>query len=70
MGICERQSPAGSGEVLRTTETGNATGAKFRSISTLKAPIPAIVRDSQRSAFVFSGYTYTGLLYYLYTAVF
>ena len=38
MGICERQSPAGSGEVLRTTKTGNATGAKFRSTSTLKAP--------------------------------
>ena len=29
----------GSGEVLRTTKTGNATGAKFRSTSTLKAPI-------------------------------
>ena len=29
---------AGSGEVLRTTETGNATSAKCRSTSTLKAP--------------------------------
>ena len=28
-----------AGEVLRTTKTGNATGAKFRSTSTLKAPI-------------------------------
>ena len=28
----------GSGEVLRTTKTGNAIGAKFRSTSTLKAP--------------------------------
>ena len=40
MNICRRQSPAGSGEVLlRTTKTGNATGVKFRSTSTLKAPI-------------------------------
>ena len=33
MSICGRQSPAGSGEVLRTTKTGNSTGAKFPSTS-------------------------------------
>ena len=54
MGICGRQSPAGNGEVLRTTKTGNATGAKFRSTSTLKVPwkVSEVIEPPSPNAFM------------------